>query len=74
MLIGAVHVELLDTLDRELLLLELDLVGIWGESRRETSHKFGESSREQDKLSLLRQHSRNTEVRLDWSEPPRDCS
>lgn len=42
----AIHVKLLDPLDRQLLLLELDLVRIWSELTREIPYTIGESCRE----------------------------
>ena len=49
----AVHVELLDTLYRQLLLLELDLVCIRSKFVREIPYAVREGGREEDNLSLL---------------------
>jgi hypothetical protein len=58
-LISAVHVKLPNTIDREFLFLELDLVRTWCELVCEHPHMIGESGREEDNLDMVcaREHA-----------------
>ena len=47
------HEELLDGVERQLLLLELNLVGLGCEPNREVANRVDKSSREQDNLAIL---------------------
>jgi hypothetical protein len=55
----AVHVELPDTLDAELFLLKLNLVGVWRKFRGERSDLVGERGGEEDNLDgmIARKHA-----------------
>jgi hypothetical protein len=56
-LVLAVHVELADAVDRELLLGELDLVGVGRKLGSKRPDEVGERRREEDVLHRLGQHA-----------------
>ena len=51
--IPAIHVKLPDVVYRQLVPLQLDLVGVWREFAREVPHVIRECGGEQDNLHLL---------------------
>ena len=58
LLVLAVHVELPDVVDRELVALQLDLVRVRRKLVRKVAHVVGERRREEDNLHLVfREHA-----------------